>query len=47
MKLPENTTFYLGGRKIKGEVPDNLVPDKLKKKSETKKPAKKSEGDSK
>ena len=40
MKLPNGMTVHVGGRKYKGEIPDNLAPKGLKKKLEGKnKPA--------
>lgn len=31
MKLPDGVTLHTGGRKYKGEIPDNCVPKKLNK----------------
>ena len=29
MRLPENVTVYIGGKKFTRNIPDNLVPDGL------------------
>lgn len=38
MKLPDGVKIFVGGKVLKGEVPDDLIPEKVKQKLGVKKP---------
>lgn len=45
MKLPDGVTVHVGGRKYRGEMPDELVPKGLKKNEPAKSDRKRSGDD--
>lgn len=47
MRLPEDTTIYIGGKKYTRDMPDHLVPESVKSSKSDTKPLKKISKDKK